>query len=539
VATAARPALPRAALRRLPVATARRAGAAALAATVVTLAAWTTGDWWRDGFAGQERNLTVARIVLFAATFGLVYALPGVWARSTRAGRIAFAGWGAYLGLWLLGQWPGIVMTDSVDSVANAREGVVYDYFSYVHALLHLVVLDVVPHVALLTVLQVLATAGVLAWATAIVHARSRSRWPVAVMTLAAALSAPVVVNTLLLSRDTLYGVLHLALALWVARVAVDRHPLRPTALAGLATLTAVLGVYRGDGVVLLAVVPLVLLVALRPSPRAALLGAGVFAAAILVVGLALPATLAERSQNPNFYKLTLRINPLGAVLNTDFYSEDKGRDLAELGRVIDVEGVREKYTPAEIPAYWDGEWNRAATDADFAVFEAAADRVLRNNLGTVVESRVRTFGTATGLTPGGFTGAAVPDAFPERTSWIADAEGISAEPPLQRLYFAQADVLQETAVFDGIRPSGQALHFNLLPWLLLLAAAMLAVRRAPFAAVVALVVLSRVPLVFLAAPAGQHKYYYSVHLAGIVVLGLFLAAVRWSDLRRRVLPAR
>jgi len=498
-----------------------------LAATAVTVLAWRTGDWWDAGFAGREQNLTLARILIFLSVAAATWAAPVLWRRTTRLGRLAFAGWAAYLGVWLLGLWPGILMSDSVDVMTNSRAGMVYEWFSYLHAFLAIALLDVVPHVGFIVVVQVLLTAALLAYATSLLRERTARRWPIVVMTIVAALSAPIVVNTLLFSRDTSFAVLHVFLALWVARAVVDRGRLSRAGLVGIAALVGFLSVYRGDGIVLALVVPLVLLVGLRPSRKVAVRGATAFAAALVLFHVALPAVLAHKEENENAYALTLRLNPLGAVLNSDFHSRDRAADLAALGRVVNVDAVRRKHTPAEIPAYWEGDWNGAATDADFAAFETTADRLFRDNPGTVLASRAATFASASGLSRDGFTGADVPDAVADRTSWIADPRGMVATPPVLRLYTAQADLLQASSRYGGLEPWGRSLHWNLLPWLLLTVAVLLAFRRARFEAVVAVVILSRVPLVFLAAPAGQHKYYYSVHLAGVIVLGFLLARYR------------
>jgi hypothetical protein len=70
---------------------------------------------------------------------------------------------------------------------------------------------------------------------------------------------------------------------------------------------------------------------------------------------------------------------------------------------------------------------------------------------------------------------------------------------------------------------------------MLVLIAALIAWRRVPFEAAVAAVILCRVPLIFIAAPGGQFKYYYSVHLGGIIVLGFLLARLRREHVARFV----
>ena len=526
------PAGERAAAPAEPVPAPRRSGrlwaAVSLAvAAAVTLIAWRTGDWWIESeWPGFERNLTVARILLFGLVAGAVWAAPRALRRTSRVARIVFGAWAAYLGLWLMVTWPGLLMTDSVDVVFNARRGIVYEWFSYLHPLLHMAVMDVVPQIWMMVGVQAAATAALMAYASAALWERRPSWWPIIAMNVVAALSAPLVVTTLLASRDSLFGVAHVFLALYVARAVVIRRSLSRRGFAGVVALVAILSVYRGDGIALVLAVPLVLLVGLRPPRRTVLRGAAALAGALLVVHVALPAALSIREQ-PNQYDLSLRMNPLGAVLQSpDFYASRGKADLEALGRVIDVEAVKRVQVPTEIPAYWNGNWNRAASDEDHAAFRAAADRLLRDNLSIVLGNRVRNFGAATGLAPDGFRGTERGTA-ETRHDWIEDREGLEGEPPFAGLFATASHELAQTAQFRGLEPAGSALHWNLLPWLALLVVPLLAFRRFALEAAFSLVILARVPLVFLAAPAAQHKYYFSVLLGGLVVLGLLLTRVR------------
>jgi len=501
----------------------RRLALAGVAAVVLTGLAWRTGNWWTDtGAADIDRNLTVARVVLCASLFALFFWGVPALRRVTRPAWLVFAAWTAYLGLWALGQWPGELMTDSVDSVVNARQGVVRDWYSWVHGVLHLGVLDVVPHVAALLVLQLLALAGVMAYASALVLRRGGRLWVVAAMNLLAALSAPVVLNALLVSRDTPYALGHVTLALLVADAVAVRKELTRGRFALIVLLTGVLTAYRGDGLALILVVPL-LLALRRPPVRVLAGGAAAFASAFLLFNVVAPAALDVKTER-HHYELILRLNPLGQLLQDERIS---AADRASLARVVDVDAVVAKSTPLETPVFWDGDWKPAASEADWTAFFDTSDRLLRDNLPAVVGARFETLEGASGLRDGGFRGTP-PDSAVRRYDWIADRTAMTGEPPVLRLYTAQTDLLQAADRVDW-------LQWNFLPSLVLLLLVLPFFRSAPFEAAFAVVLLSRVPLLFAAAPAAQFKYYLAVHLGGIVLAGLLLARLR---LARATAPA-
>ncbi len=513
--------------RRLPATSdlplARAAIAAALA-LIVTVVAWRTGGFFTAD--SDERNLTVVRLMLFAALALFFFSLPTIVRRAGRAARIAFLAWAAYLGVWLFALWPGIVMSDSIAAVDESRRANVFEWFSWIHSALNIAVLDLVPHIGALAVLQIVLVAGTMAFATQALLSWRASVPAAVAMNVVAALSAPIVVNALLLSRDTPFALGHVLLSLLVAQLATRQREATAPRIAVVVLLTGWLSVYRGDGIVLLVVVPLLLLFALRPARAAVLRGAAAFAGVWILFAFLLPATLDVQDQS-RAYAVSLRVNPLGAVLQSDFYSADREHDLRELGRVINVAEVRDTYTPAEIPAYWSPTgWNRNASDADFAAFKKTADRLMLENVSAVLGGRVRTFGAATGLGPGQF----IQGSFDATGPGSGDA--IAARPPSHALHTAAEDAIERTEGWSGAISTRGSLFWNFLPWLALLLCVLPFWKRAPFPAAFALIVLCRVPVVFLVSPAAQFKYYLSVELGGIVLLGMLLALVRREALR-------
>jgi len=246
----------------------RRLATALLLSAVLTLVAWRTGgEFFKVDGRYYGWNLDVTRVLLFVALTALFYVLPRVLKRSQRIPRWVFAGWVVYLGIWLVAVWPGIVMTDTQSLTATSQLGVVREWFPWMHSVFMIAALDLIPHVWLITVIQVLATAATMAYATQVLMAWRPNAGAAIAMNVVAALSIPVVVNAVLLSRDIFFALLHVVLALAVAETVTSRKAPTSGRIAAIAALTGFLSLYRGDGIVLLVVVP-VLLMALRPLGR-------------------------------------------------------------------------------------------------------------------------------------------------------------------------------------------------------------------------------------------------------------------------------
>jgi putative flippase GtrA len=525
-------------------------GAAIATAAALVLFAWQHGEWWVPGEGGSTVNLWAARALLFLVT---TVATRGIIALVPRMNRLRYAlvgGWSAYFVVLTLVGWPGTLMSDSVQQLFQAQHLIVETWFSWVYGLANIALLDIVPQAWFLTLVQALGTGLVFAYAGDVIARRGQGALaPVLITTALLAVSAPVAATTLLLSRDVPFGVLHLLLALLMYDiVGVRRHASLP-AVTLVAALTGVLSVLRGDGIVLL-LVPFAFLL-LRPRGSRLVVGAAVTATVILAIRLVAPAPLTT-TENPYLYGMTLKISVLSSVLARTadaerrradiaandrasfdaavvqpFASEDARADRAALAAVIDVERVENLATPYEIPAFWAGAYEAAPSPEELARFNAVANRLIRDNLATVVASKLETFAAASGLSPGGFTGVPLGGAdrnfdwvtpvtrraVDERMPWPAGLRWLSLH-------------LERSAKYSGLHPAGAALWWNLLPWMGLLAIPLFAARRFRAELLFSSIILLRVPLVFLAAPAAQWKYYYSVYLGGVVCLGLLLAAI-------------
>jgi hypothetical protein len=221
-------------------------------------------------------------------------------------------------------------------------------------------------------------------------------------------------------------------------------------------------------------------------------------------------------------------------VLQTDFHSDDKARDYEQLGRVVNVDYVRERQSQTLPNTVWEGVVRRDASEADWRAFDSTANRLMLDNLAPVLGNRMHVFLQSNGISkgPGPYSGHLdyVTPGWRDRVvkgPLVPDGvhAALSAEPPVERLYTKQINILHDSARHHGLALRGSALHWNVLPWLgVLFAALFTGLRRFSLPAVVAAIVLIRVPLVVLIAPLAQYKYYASVHLAGMIVAAVLVA---------------
>ncbi|MBU5637830.1 hypothetical protein KOM00_13940 [Geomonas sp. Red69] len=430
----------------------------------------------------------------------------------------------AWFGFWLLGLWPGFYMTDSYGTLWSMYSLSFDNWFSALHPLLYLALYQIVPNAVVVPIFQLLLTSLVFAYALAGLRRLGLSRFLTILLLLALLVNVPVIALTLLVTRDTVFSVVLLFFALWIFFRIVERErAFSGRELCFCAALIVFLAIYRGDGIALLLAVPLLLGLNGRIStPRAGML----FLGALLMLQIVKPAlikALAIPDDQKIAYSVSLMMNPLGYLLQNDYVTATPEQDRKVLGMLVDVDKVKEVSIPYEIPAFWSGYW-KPVPEAAFSRVRALYGRMIMDNKALFLANRLICFSASTGMRPYGFTYCDMA----RDTKHAPHFDAVYNEP-LHRtlfpaLYQRQAGFIASASTFTGLHPEGKFLHWNFLPELALALLALALFPWFPATASTALVVLSRVPLVFLAAPAGQFKYYYSLYLFGFFVIFLLIA---------------
>ena len=103
------------------------------------------------------------------------------------------------------------------------------------------------------------------------------------------------------------------------------------------------------------------------------------------------------------------------------------------------------------------------------------------------------------------------------------DVSGLIAEPlfPEARSYLL--GLVRSASVYRGFVMSGSAIHFNVLPSLMVCLLVLGFMRRAPAATSVAVVLLVKALLMIALAPASQHLYFLSLHVSAPFAIALLL----------------
>ncbi|GEM_PF-5688716 len=423
--------------------------------------------------------------------------------------------------LLFLASWPGYLMTDSVSALKYSFEYPIELWLGFFTPFLFSSILQVFPHVSAITFIQLTIVAAVFAYTTEVISLVTGSKKYALAFFILVVVNASVLFNLALLSRDTLFSVMVLWAAAFTVKLSYEKAITAPTLLAA-GVLAGLIAVLRGDGWFVL--FPFLLsFAAISKRLKDSVIVSMVALSVVVLFGGIYPKAFGFHGTEFH-YKVANTINPVGYVLQSRFHT-DTGNNKASIGAVVNLDRITALQTPYEIP-YW---WNGAVADVDKANQEARDGYLghvygfLKENLGIFLAGRVETFLASTGFAGGGLK---IIDAY--RVGWPVQwvpPKSVNIDLSRGRPFPTLTDGLQSFFSYS-VTPSKSPLFWNFLPSLVVILIALLTRLSGLGLRLAAVIVLARVPLVFLAAPASQFKYYLSVQMCGPFFLLLLIAAV-------------
>jgi hypothetical protein len=481
--------------------------------------------------AAQALAALLLTALLFGVAFGVGFVRRGWW-RWPPAWTpwLGFVGTALVIfGIWVVAFWPGYF---DYDSFAIRRIAYSYhtdNWFSYLLPVYMLAADILVPGFGGAGVIQWLLVSLGAGSVFALAWNAGASR-PLLVAAFAALVLLPLNgVNVVFNSRDGIFSILAVAtvlsLPLWKA-LARRRSP-SWQALAGIALLVTLTAVMRLEARVFFVAVPLGFLASGAWSRRTFIRFIPILAIAAACGLSLLPALL--RVENAKEYVFSAWIGPLGHILAVPHTMPDPETQAA-LDEVFYVSELKRLDTPYEIPAFHSRQFKKVLTDEDVERVGRAYRKLVLSNPGPFLENRNAMFRAMLGFGPGTYF---YEDGLVRHVPFNDEARaqlGLWASDLLPGLrgwlgafaHFAMSD-------WD-YRPWRVALGTNLLPLLICLALIAL-YRRAPATAWASAILLSRLPLLFLFAPASHFKYGYSYYLFAPLAVAAFLLE---SSMRRQ-----
>lgn len=318
--------------------------------------------------------------------------------------------------------------------------------------------------------------------------------------------------------RDTVFSLLLFLLGF---HYLFEKKQWTNSGIIGFVPAVVLLGDLRQDGKLFLVLFPVLFLVLKRWNYRQLM----VYGAAATILGFSyyqlLTGFYGIRSYSHE-YEVTAYVLPLSQIFHDKKPSEIADEHVKNIDAVLSVNLLRNKFTPIDIGPFHAGAFNPKTSEAEWQNFKKSAAELIIENPGIFLKNRIHLFQSMLHL---GQVPVIISDHRREDYS-AADAaafaklkvnkDAISISPLRsfyrKALYFLTA----------GQNPLSMLIS-TFLPPLLLVIGCLFFMRFSPSLRAFAFLFASRIPILFLLAPASYTKYIYSLFLFFTFVPALVL----------------
>ena len=477
-------------------------------------------DWWGLNGTAAWRPLLTVRI-FGAVSFALIACFLLELVRRVRTStRLVMLAWALYSGILLSIVWPGLLTPDTRALYMRSFDYPLDDWFGIFTSLQYSSSLQLIPHVGFYAIHQLMSWCAVMGLADHVLRSAGARAWLRIAVNVWLATSVAGMYGILQLSRDTSFAIAFLAMLTFVARIFFLRDRVTLTALIGGAVSAAVLCAIRFDSIVIVVAAALILLFWSQVQRRM-LVSAGLVFVVFYMAFVPISGTLVGRASQTMGYGMTLIINPLGYIINSDFRSSSRAQDLEVIDKVVSVDVIRKVQQPDEIAAYWAGAVRWDSTVQERKEFILVFARLVLTNFDRFLEGRVLTFLGSTGLRER--NGAYVHKEYTQDSGDGKDMSGFVANPPFPDARHSLLEMVKTSAEFRGLSLSGSAVYFNFLPHIVVCLALLCFFRQAPASASIAALLLIKVAINFVFAPASQHLYFLCLVISVPFALAIFV----------------
>ncbi len=243
-------------------------------------------------------------------------------------------------------------------------------------------------------------------------------------------------------------------------------------------------------------------------------------------------------------YSLTTFVNPLTVVLQMHLKGKNLDQNLAAIDKVLILQKMREHPSYTEIVAFWD-HGVRDDYKAHLPEFYKAYAQLVKDNPGPFLYARTKTFLSANGLektTPSSI-GLLVQTSYSEQIAGVVAnrfyATNLFAHPISLNVKRKVTQFLQMTNDMGYVQGVGKIV-WSILPVLagLLVLFVYSLVRKHWMWTLLTGLVLARIAVLFVTAPAHYFMYYLPVYISGYFVLLLSLL-LYLDNKKRKTKPAK
>ena len=431
-----------------------------------------------------------------------------------------------YLGLmmiFLMLIWPGYWVWDEMFVIYEVQASSVFTWQSIITQLVFAYSLLIIPSPVGITIIQMIIISLIVAFLNTKVELKFGKKLYNIIIYIVFLLPA-ILINNLYVLRLQLYTYFLLLLFVTLIFDYLDKRQIGKEKLLLLYLLSAVLILWRSEGMIFIFFIPILMAVTYKNLRKVYIVGL------MLLVNICTYIGYSKIVPSNDKYSLVVFINPLSVMLQDDLKGENIQEDLEKINQVFNIELIKENPNYNDIESYWkysDTLFQENYQEHKGEFYKAYAD-ILINNPISFLNARFKTFFATNGMNTeyrelGNFT-----DYYSKENSTNASIELFLSKfeimNPINKelkneieMFLLGAGKYENTL----IRP----VFWNAIPIMIGIFIIMIisAIKKDFIFSILSLSLLAKTAVVFLTAPASYFMYYLPEYICGIVLIVLYI----------------
>lgn len=429
--------------------------------------------------------------------------------------------------IFLFLTWPGVWRSDEFSILQGVRNLQLTYWQHWLTDVYYIFSLCIIGFPVGIIIIQLILISGIVSFIITITYEKINSKyaWVIYIP-----LFFPTIIsNNLYPLRLPIYSFIELLFIFLIINFYISKETIRLKQTIILGILIAILSTWRAEALYYIILAPMVLKILLRNKIGLKCI------ISILLISFSLGGAI-NYVQNSNKYSLTYSLSgilkPLGAILKSDFKSNNKEEDLKNIEKVFPLDKVlNEDYDfSGYVLTYLltnDVEKNDKNFKDNVKQLKRTYIKLILNNFQTYLDERVNTFLLTSGFKRNVNTSCA-------DTSAVFDENYIFGQfkDDFYNLYYLSKPINTElrTSIirflecrqFNDYYKTQQSFHifFNVVPSIIILtvSAVVGAIKKEKLYFFIPILLLIKVGLVFATAPAIYFMYYLPTFICGYVV---------------------
>lgn len=343
----------------------------------------------------------------------------------------------------------------------------------------------------------------------------------------------PIILNNLYPLRLTIYSFLELLIIykLISLHFNIDKVHNKYIELTLFSLLITLLCFWRAEGIYYIILVPYIVykLNFLHNLKQEKILGT-IGGIAIPLVILSTGYLINKATEDPS-YQLSIFINPLSTMIQHDLKGEKISENLSSIDKVIDIDILKKYPSFDEIPAFWrEDNLIINYSQNDLKRFYKSYAYIVVNNLAPFLNNRMNTFLSTNNFYPATAQVNRGSQIFSTKDShssevinsflshnYLSKPININIKTNATRFLLMIDNNNHNTILSKFI--------WSVIPtiFMLLIATIYLLFNKSYYWVLIVCIILARVPLLFITAPASLFMYYLPVYMSGNFIIALLL----------------